>query len=395
MRFRHKAIAAGLSCVLAFGAVAPYAYATPQDDLAAAAARLEELGGELYGIQETLAATTHDLETTEYEIGEKEAEVSSTQAELEDARIVLGDRMRTNYKAGGATLLQVILGSTSIEDFVSRIYYIDKVASNDAAAIELVKTLEQQLGEELEDLADKKASQEEAVASLQSQVGEYEAKVAEAQAYYDSLDAQIQAELAAQAAAEQAAREAAAAEAAQAEQERASAIETVIETVTPQQESQEAATPAAPAEQSTTPAEESSSSQETTPSRETTPTPSPAPAPSSSVGPSGGGVSTAYSCIGKPYIWAAAGPDGFDCSGLVCYCYGWKRGRTTYSMISSLQADGRWKTSMSQLAYGDLVFTHAGHVGIYVGNGMMIHAPTPGRSVCEAPVYAFYGGGTY
>jgi cell wall-associated NlpC family hydrolase len=64
-------------------------------------------------------------------------------------------------------------------------------------------------------------------------------------------------------------------------------------------------------------------------------------------------------------------------------------------MIASLQASGDWKTSMSELSYGDLVFTHAGHVGIYLGNGMMVHAPSPGRTVCVAPVYAFYGGGTF
>ena len=64
-------------------------------------------------------------------------------------------------------------------------------------------------------------------------------------------------------------------------------------------------------------------------------------------------------------------------------------------MIGSLQASGDWKTSMSELNVGDLVFRHSGHVGIYIGDGMMIHAPSPGRSVCIAPVYSFYGGGAY
>ena len=99
--------------------------------------------------------------------------------------------------------------------------------------------------------------------------------------------------------------------------------------------------------------------------------------------------------IGVPYVWGGTSASGVDCSGLVCYSYGYKRGRTTYDMIGSLQATGDWKTSMSELSVGDLVFPSSGHVGIYIGNGQMIHAPSPGRTVCIASVYSFIGGGTY
>ena len=109
----------------------------------------------------------------------------------------------------------------------------------------------------------------------------------------------------------------------------------------------------------------------------------------------GGGLSTAYAMIGVPYVWGGTSTSGVDCSGLVNVCYGGARGRTTYAMIGSLQSTGDWKTSMSELNVGDLVFPHSGHVGIYIGDGMMIHAPSPGRSVCIAPVDSFYGGGPY
>ena len=113
--------------------------------------------------------------------------------------------------------------------------------------------------------------------------------------------------------------------------------------------------------------------------------------------PSGGGVAAALAAAeaGAPYVYGATGPDSFDCSGLVCYCYGYARGRTTYDMIDSLQSTGSWKSSMSQLEYGDLCFTSEGHVGIYLGNGQMVHAPSPGRSVCVTTVWACIGGGTY
>lgn len=99
--------------------------------------------------------------------------------------------------------------------------------------------------------------------------------------------------------------------------------------------------------------------------------------------------------MGKPYAYGSAGPDAFDCSGLVCYSYGYALGRDTYSMISALQGAGRWKTSMDELSYGDLVFPSTGHVGIYIGSGMMVHASSPGVGVVTAPVYAFVGGGSY
>lgn len=114
-----------------------------------------------------------------------------------------------------------------------------------------------------------------------------------------------------------------------------------------------------------------------------------------SYAPAGSGLGTAYAAIGSPYVYGAAGPSSFDCSGLVCYAYGYARGRTTYDMIASLKSTGSWKNSMSELSAGDLVFTDQGHVGIYIGGGMMIHAPRPGKTVCEQVVWSCIGGGTY
>ncbi|WP_432141451.1 NlpC/P60 family protein [Streptomyces sp. bgisy084] len=97
-------------------------------------------------------------------------------------------------------------------------------------------------------------------------------------------------------------------------------------------------------------------------------------------------VSFAYSALGKPYVWGATGPSGYDCSGLTQAA--WKAGgvalpRTTYTQISSGP-----RVARSQLAPGDLVFFYSGisHVGIYVGDGRMIHAPHPGAPVRIAPI---------
>ncbi len=130
------------------------------------------------------------------------------------------------------------------------------------------------------------------------------------------------------------------------------------------------------------------------PAAQTTSYSAPAASTSSYSG-SNSGVAGAYAMIGTPYVWGGTSTAGVDCSGLVNVVYGGARGRTTYSMIGSLQSSGDWKTSMSQLQPGDLVFPSYGHVGIYIGNGQMIHSPYPGSSVQVAPVYSFYGGGSY
>ncbi|GAB2861380.1 C40 family peptidase [Streptomyces deserti] len=97
-------------------------------------------------------------------------------------------------------------------------------------------------------------------------------------------------------------------------------------------------------------------------------------------------VSYAYQKLGSPYVWGATGPDAFDCSGLVQAAYrtaGVSLPRTTYAQIDA----GR-RVSRSELLPGDLVFFYSGisHVGIYVGNGQMIHAPNPSAPVRVAPL---------
>jgi cell wall-associated NlpC family hydrolase len=97
-------------------------------------------------------------------------------------------------------------------------------------------------------------------------------------------------------------------------------------------------------------------------------------------------VSYAYAKLGSPYVWGATGPDAFDCSGLIQAAYrsaGISLPRTTYAQIDA----GR-RVSRSELLPGDLVFFYSGisHVGLYVGNGQMVHAPNPSAPVRVAPI---------
>ncbi|SPM33822.1 hypothetical protein MRAB57_1626 [Mycobacterium rhizamassiliense] len=96
-------------------------------------------------------------------------------------------------------------------------------------------------------------------------------------------------------------------------------------------------------------------------------------------GRAGLAVRAALSRLGRPYVWGATGPDQFDCSGLVQWAYaqaGIHLDRTTYQQIN----DGI-PVAPAQVRPGDLVFPHAGHVQMAIGNGLVVEAPYSGASV--------------
>lgn len=98
--------------------------------------------------------------------------------------------------------------------------------------------------------------------------------------------------------------------------------------------------------------------------------------------------------IGDPYIWGAAGPNAFDCSGLVVWAYG--QIGISLPHFTGWQWNSGIHVSRAQLKPGDLIFFFAdlGHVGIYIGGNMMIDAPTWGIPVgVHAIFWQDYEGG--
>ena len=101
--------------------------------------------------------------------------------------------------------------------------------------------------------------------------------------------------------------------------------------------------------------------------------------------------------VGSPYVWGATGPNSFDCSGLTSWAY--QQAGISIPRTSQAQIGGGTQVAKADLQPGDIVafYSGASHVGIYAGNGQVVHAPSSGSSVSYAPLDSmpFYGATRY
>lgn len=108
-------------------------------------------------------------------------------------------------------------------------------------------------------------------------------------------------------------------------------------------------------------------------------------------------VNAAAKYLGVKYVYGGSSPSGFDCSGLVQYAC--RQAGISVNRTSRAQYSNGVAVSKSNLQAGDLVFFSKGngisHVGIYAGNGQVIHSPRPGKSVCYIPLSTICGYSTY
>ena len=111
-----------------------------------------------------------------------------------------------------------------------------------------------------------------------------------------------------------------------------------------------------------------------------------APTPVAASGRAGAAVSYAMAQVGDAYVYGAAGPDAFDCSGLTMMA--WAAAGVGLPHSSGAQMGSGTPVSRSELQPGDLVFYYSpvSHVGMYIGNGMIVNAANPRSGVTTVPV---------
>lgn len=318
---------------------------------------------------EALAAQ-QDAEAKQAEAQERIDEASGQIADLQTR---LSARARSMYRTGGSSFLDLLLGATTFQEFSTGWDILNSLNENDAELVQQTKELRAEVQEQEATYAEQQRIAKEKADEALNAKNEAASTIASMQATYDNLSAEA-AELLEQERAAQTAAHAATAQA-------------VVEASAKQAEEK-----ASSANQSGNDASNGGQSDNVQTggndasddgADQYVPEPTPDPAPDYNEPIAGGVVERAYSQLGKAYGYDdpsyGAGPSSYDCSGFVSFCLS-----GSYSRMGSTLTFMAWP-QVSDPQPGD-VAVDAGHCGIYIGNGQMIHAATYGVGVITGPV---------
>lgn len=227
-----KALFGAASAAVLFGlparAHAAEASKETTDKLNAAQAQLDEVQVQLDSIANEYAAlanknaqTLNDIENVQGKIDDTQAQIDEKKAELKKKRNDLSDRVAASYKSGGTNILSLLLASGSFEELVANAHYVEKINKSDRDAIEDIQTIQEELDAQKTELESQKADLEKLKDQQTAQMQDMQAKQQEVQTVLNGLSddvkelmAQRDSEILAAAQAEEAARKAAAAAAA-------------------------------------------------------------------------------------------------------------------------------------------------------------------------------------
>ncbi|MFI8302437.1 NlpC/P60 family protein [Streptomyces sp. NPDC085927] len=290
---------------------------------------------------------------------------------LNEAREELGSFAAAQYRTGaGVPDTATFLLADSPQDFFDRNQLMDRMTGRQKAAVDDYVTQQSETMEKRKEATESLATLTDSQDDLKTAKATVQKKLGTARELMSKLTAEEKARLAA---AEEKKQEEAARKAAELARQQAE-----------QQEAEEEAGQQRQAESGSSGTSDSSGS-----SGSTSTTPS-APTDSSYTAKAEKALAFARAQIGKPYVWGATGPGSYDCSGLTQGA--WKAAGVSLPRTTYDQVEAGTTIAVSQAQPGDLVFFYDDitHVGIYVGNGMMIHAPKPGTYVREESI--FYDG---
>ncbi|MPQ43254.1 bacteriocin biosynthesis protein [Clostridium tarantellae] len=373
---------------------------------------LNEVNGKIRELENKIDALTvkieplhADVEKNNSEINKTKNEITEVQKDIEKAKVqikekqeVLGGRLRATYKAGGqANYLEVLLKSNGFSEFLSNMQAIGRVINIDKNMIKDLNSKKEKLDNEVISLENKTKELDKLNKENEVKIDEFKKMVAEQEgiivqrkeekskiigqlvpferqlisSFVDIINnsnssiEQLSTAITS-----------------------LRGIKNQLETPEIKKETVDAIEKAKEAVASKEAANTNTSNGSSTPSK--------IPNRGDVAPPSGQSadalVNYAYQFIGRPYVYGATGPNAFDCSGFTQYVFGklgYGLSRTTFTQVN----EGSY-VPRDQLAKGDLIFTRPSasgpqHVGIYAGNGQMIHAARPGVGVIVGPIYDF------
>ena len=361
------ALNAAFAAILAVGLSVPAAsaFAAPSDDkqaeAQAALQKLNQYQSELDQASANYEAAHQEQIDAQNRVDEAQKQIEEKTAQIEKDQQRLSDRARDMYRSGDTNFLDVILGASSFEQFATTWNMLETLNGNDAELVSETKTAREDLqaakqeAEEQAKVASDKAEEAKSVAEAADQ------KASEMQQTYNSLSAEAQELISQERAAQEAQQQAAAAAA----ERNGTAGNDAATTITNNNRNNTTSNNSS----------SSSNSNKNNASSSATNNSKPQSVSGNSV------VNRAYSQLGKPYQWAAVGPNSFDCSGLVSYCL-----TGSYSRLGTTGTFMGW-TRVSSPQPGDIC-VNSHHCGIYIGGGQMIHAPRTGDVVKVSSVHS-------
>ncbi len=329
-------------------------------------AKLEDQYGDL---QERWRGALVELRETQADMRDARAKLKVAKRDLRGAKDRLQDRAIAIYQdGGGSTELQQVAEAGSLQDFFARLETIDRVSTQDSNILERVRDAAERVEKQEQRLEKASLRQAKVVKRADKSKKKMRTVLVKKQAALNSVTADIRAIMARQRAA------AAAADATRARASAASLAENVGTGGGDNGRAGGGTTSVDAGGGSASSDSESSSSGAVS-----------VPLPPAS-GTAAAAASIAVGKSGSPYVFGAAGPNSFDCSGLVVWAFA-QAGRgglphSTYSLIGM-----GVEVPLSEAQVGDLIFTNnSGHMGIYVGGGSFVHSPRTGRTVTVEPL---------
>ena len=316
----------GLSALALAGALvtAPQlAVADPPLTVDEAKVQVAELETEAAAIDQEYVGVKESLAQSKAQLKQKKADLAAQTKKVERLRVQAGQAALAQYQNRHLDTAAKLLLSDDTEDFLSQVSTLEKVSENQNSALQDYQSEQAKLAELERSTETETAQLTKEQAELSKLRKSSDSKIAESKTVLDRLTEEERQRIAAEESQAQAA-------------------------------AQATAEGGSPVSSTTVPA-----------------------------GSSKGATALAFakSQLGKPYRYASAGPDAYDCSGLTSAA--WAKAGVSLPRTSQSQIGAGRSVSKSELQPGDLVFYYSGisHVGLYAGNGQIIHAPRPGKSV--------------
>ncbi|MCW2956052.1 MAG: hypothetical protein JWO69_921 [Thermoleophilia bacterium] len=343
--------------------VAAAPLAAKQAQAAALDREVAELESKFASLQEKHRGALIELDEVQAEMRAAQRRLKVARADLDRSKVRLEERAVAIYRDGsGDAQLLNIAQAGSLTEFFDKLETIERVGSQDARILNRVRDAAQRVAKHERTVRASRDRQAKVVKRAATSKKKMSKVLGQKQAKLGSVTAEIRTIMARQRAAA-AARDTATAR---------GRVATITAGGTVSASTTAGTEPAAGGAPAT--------GSEASPVAGADPVAAAIPLPPQS-GAAAAAAGIAMGKVGAPYRYGAAGPDSFDCSGLVVWAFA-QAGRgglphSTYSLIGM-----GVEVPMSQAQVGDLVFTNnSGHMGIYVGGNSFVHAPRTGRNV--------------